>query len=234
MDDPVMRVFVLAGGLGTRLRSVSGAVPKGLMPIGDQPFLRRLLERTAAQNLNECVLCLGYGAQAIMDYFDAKPVNGMRILYSVESEPRGTAGALRVAQTYWDAHNLVMNGDTELTCDFHALYAFHRLREADVTIGLARMEDASRYGRVELADDGRVLAFREKDGVKQSGVVNAGVYVAPRSALSAIPAEGHVSIERDWLPALLQARRRVYGMVVADGFTDIGTPEDYWRLANYG
>ena len=202
------------------------------MPIGGQPFLRRLLERLAAQDVRECVLCLGYGAQAITDYFDAHPRDAMRLHYSIESEPRGTAGALRVAQPYWAAHNLILNGDTELTFDIAQLRDAHLACRADVTIGLAHVADASRFGRVRLADDGRVLAFMEKDGVAQSDLVNAGIYLATRDALDEIGADGNVSIERDWLPTLVRTGRAVCGCIVAAEFTDIGTPDDYWRLAN--
>ncbi|MBI5877162.1 MAG: nucleotidyltransferase family protein [Chloroflexi bacterium] len=232
MDDDLTRAFILAGGLGTRLRPLSGDRPKGLMPVGGQPFLHRLVDRLAAHGINDIVLCLGYGAPAIITHFDAVPVQGATLHYSVEAEPRGTAGALRVAEPYWASSNLILNGDTELTCDYLALIHTHRAGVAAVTIALARMEDCARYGHVQLDDSGRVLNFLEKDGMHRSGLVNAGVYVATRAALERIPATGQVSIEQEWLPGLLRDSHPVAGIVVAGGFTDIGTPDDYWRLAN--
>ncbi len=232
MDDGLARAFILAGGLGTRLRPVSGDTPKVLMPVGGKPFLRRLAEQLIHQGFVDIVLCLGHGAAVIVDYFTAEPLPDAALRFSMEPEPRGTAGALRVAEPFWLAQNLIMNGDTELACDYRSLVAAHVAGGADVTIALAQVADSARYGRVQCDDEGRVSAFLEKDGLHRPGAVNAGVYAATRSALAHIPAVGAVSIERDWLPALLQAGRLVQGLTVADGFTDIGTPEDYWRLAN--
>src|SRR5207245_622803 len=113
-----IRTFILAGGLGTRLRSVSGPTPKGMMPVGGQPFLERLIQRVSEQQLTDVVLCLGYGASEIMAYFDAHPIAGVQLQYSVEPEPRGTAGALRVAEPCWIHENLILNGDTELFFEF--------------------------------------------------------------------------------------------------------------------
>ena len=227
-----LSVFILAGGLGTRLRAVSGERPKGLMSVGGQPFLQRLLERLVAQNLHECALCLGYGAQSISNYFAEHPVRDMALHLSIEAEPRGTAGALRVAQACWAEQNLILNGDTEIAFDFQSFFDDHRTKQGAVTIGLAQVDDAARYGRVLLGDGGRVNAFLEKDGEQRGGLVNAGVYLATYHALGQIPAQGQVSIEHGWLPDLLRRDFSLYGVVIAAEFTDIGAPEDYWRLAN--
>lgn len=227
-----LSVFILAGGLGTRLRALSGAQPKSLMPIGGQPFLRRLLERLAAQGLNECVLCLGYGAQSIVEYFAEQPLENITLHFSIESAPRGTAGALREAKRYWAEQNLILNGDTEAQFDFLHFSEYHRTKHAAVTLGLAQVADAARYGRVLLDEEGRVRAFVEKDGLPRGGLINAGLYLATADALAHIPAHDAVSIEREWLPDLLSRGGAVYGCVVASAFVDIGTPEDYWRLAN--
>ncbi len=229
--DP-FRVFILAGGLGTRLRAVSGERPKLLMPIAGEPFLRRLLARLAAQNLRECVLCLGYRAQEVVDYFTAQPIPNVQLHYSVEPEPRGTAGALQVAHAFWNEQNLILNGDTELSFDFVRLYDYHRTYHAAVTIGLAHVADASRYGRAQMGEDNRLIAFLEKEGLRRGGLVNAGVYLATRRALDEIPTNRVSSIEHDWLPDLLRRDFAVYGLKVAEHFTDIGTPEEYERL-NY-
>jgi D-glycero-alpha-D-manno-heptose 1-phosphate guanylyltransferase len=230
-QTPGLRTFILAGGLGTRLRPVSGPHPKGMMPIGDQPFLERLIERLAGQKLSEIVLCLGYGAAEIRAYFDAHPNQDINVRYSIEPEPEGTAGALREARQYWLDENFILNGDTELQFDLASFLDYHRRQQAEVTVALAHVHDASRFGRVQCANDGRVLEFVEKDGVPDAGFVNAGVYLASRRALNTIPQAGQVSIEKDWVPALLREGHPVYGCAIADGFTDIGTPDDYRRLA---
>lgn len=202
------------------------------MPVGGKPFLRGLTERLMRQGFDDIVLCLGHGAAAIIDYFAREPLPGAALHFSLETEPRGTAGALRVAEPFWLEQNLIMNGDTELDCDYRALAGAHKAAGAAVTIALAQVPDSARYGRVQCDVEGRVSAFLEKDGEHRPGLVNAGVYAGTRAALARIPAAGMASIERDWLPGLLRDGRPVIGVVVADRFTDIGTPDDYWRLTN--
>lgn len=229
-DQRTIRSFILAGGLGTRLRPISGPTPKGMMPVGGQPFLARLIDRLAAQRLTDIVLCLGYGAEDITTYFDAHSIAGVRVQYSVEPEPRGTAGALRVADRYWADENLVLNGDTELSFDFGDFLAFHQNARAELTIGSVPVADASAFGRIRAGDDGKVLEFMEKDELPYPGSVNAGIYLAGRAALAAIPARPQVSIEKDWIPSLLREGRRVYACAIATEFIDFGTPENYRRL----
>jgi NDP-sugar pyrophosphorylase family protein len=224
--------FVLAGGLGTRLKSVSGDLPKGLMPVDGKPFLRRLLEKLLGLHLTDVVLCLGYGADAIVTYFTAHPLPLLRLHFSIATEPRGTAGALRVAERYWSEQNLIVNGDTELPFAFEPLSEYHRTMCADLTIGLAHVADVARFGRVQPQPDGRVETFQEKSGVHESGLVNAGAYLATRRALDEIPSNREYSVERDWLPDLLRRGFALYALPVADSLLDIGMPEDYWRLAN--
>lgn len=225
-----VRTFILAGGLGTRLRPVSGPLPKGMMPVGGQPFLIRLLQKLSEQNLTDIVLCLGYGAADFTSYIDAHPVSGVHVQYSIESEPRGTAGALLVGQAYWADENLIMNGDTELEFAFNDFLNFHQRTQAALTIGVVPVADASGFGRVRSAADGRVLEFMEKDELPYPGLVNAGIYLAGRSALMEIPPREKVSIEKEWIPRLLREGRPVYACTIATEFIDFGTPENYRRL----
>jgi NDP-sugar pyrophosphorylase family protein len=227
---PGVRTFILAGGLGTRLRPLSGARPKSMMPVGGQPFLERLIERLGEQQLSDIVLCLGHGAADISAYFDVHAIPNVRLQYSKESEPRGTAGALRVAETYWADENLILNGDTELRFEFGRFSKCHRTHHADITIGTVPVRDTSGFGCVRATDDGRVLEFREKDKLRQAGLVNAGIYLATLGALSVIPEQREVSIEKEWIPSLLHAGRPVFACSVAEEFIDIGTPENYRRL----
>lgn len=232
LDSAALQTFILAGGLGTRLRPISGSTPKALMPIAGETFLDRLLGRLRAQGIRRLVLCLGYGAEAIIEHFRLQPFAGLDIAFSVEQAPRGTAGALREAQSFWAEQNLILNGDTELQFDISHFCEYHTEHHAAVSIGLAQVSDAARYGRVARTADGRLSAFLEKDGRHEPALVNAGVYLSERSALERIPPEGVYSVEKDWLPDLLTHHFPVFGAKIADEFIDIGTPTDYWRLAN--
>lgn len=230
---PGVRTFILAGGLGTRLRPVSGTRPKGMMPVGGQPFLARLIERLAAQQLLDIVLCLGYGAGDIVEYFESHPIRDVRLRFSIETEPRGTAGALQVAEAHWGDVNLIMNGDTELRFDFQAYCEYHQTQGSEVTIGVVSVSDASGFGRVRASDEGRVMEFMEKDELPYPGLVNAGIYLAARGALNAIPARREVSIEKEWIPSLIREGRPVYACAIAEEFIDFGTPENYRRLTGF-
>jgi mannose-1-phosphate guanylyltransferase len=226
------QTFILAGGLGTRLRSLSGSRPKALMPVAGKPFAQRLLVRLAAQGMGGAVLCLGYGATDIVAHFETHPLPGMQVHYSIESEPRGTAGALRTAQTYWADHNLILNGDTELEFDIARFFDYHRAKQSELTMGLVEVADAARFGRVVAARDGKLVNFLEKDGGHTPGLVNAGVYLAECCVLESIPEGRSVSLETEWLPALIRDKIGVYGVPIATAFIDMGTPEDYERLVH--
>jgi NDP-sugar pyrophosphorylase family protein len=229
-----LQTFILAGGLGTRLRPISGSTPKALMPIAGETFLDRLLGRLRAQRIRRVVLCLGYGAEAIIEHVELQPFADLEVAFSVEQAPRGTAGALRVAQSFWAEQNLILNGDTELQFDISHLCKYHTEHYAAVSIGLAQVSDAACYGRVTCTADGRLTAFLEKDGRHEPALVNAGVYLSDRSALERIPPESTYSIEKDWLPCLLTENIPVFGAQIAKEFIDIGTPDDYRRLINRG
>jgi NDP-sugar pyrophosphorylase family protein len=149
----------------------------------------------------------------------------MTLTYSTEPAPLGTGGAVRLAlPVFRESTVLLLNGDSFCDVDLAALVAFHRDR-GGVTLTLADVPDASRYGRVLADPDGRVRGFVEKGGDHAPGRINAGVYVFDRDLLAAIPPDHPVSLEREVLPDLVAAGR-VRGFP-GGRFIDIGTPESY-------
>ena len=211
---------ILAGGRGTRLASLPGDVPKVLRPVAGRPFLAHLLHQVREAGLSRIVLSLGH----LHDAF--KPiVDGRNVFSSIETSPRGTGGGLRQALPLLHSDTiLAMNGDSFVDADLSALLAAHRDRKAAITILLCRVEDASRFGRVEIDGDGAVTRFIEK-GAAGPGLINAGVYALHRSVIEEIPADREVSFEREVLPARLG--RRFYALAGNFPFIDIGTPESY-------
>lgn len=223
---PADEAIVLAGGFGTRLRGIVDDVPKPLAPVAGRPFLAWLLDRLAAGGIRRCILATGYMADVIEQRIGAR-WQGMEIAYSVESEPLGTGGAIRLAATRLlggAAH--VLNGDTWLEYDPSALESAAHNARAPMAIALARVDDVARYGAVDI-DRRRVTGFREK-GEAGPGWVNAGCYFLGADALTRLPAQDAFSFEQ----AVLQARTRA-GEVAAftdtAGFIDIGVPDDYAR-----
>jgi D-glycero-alpha-D-manno-heptose 1-phosphate guanylyltransferase len=217
--------FVLAGGMGTRLRSAIADRPKVLAPVRGRPFLAFLLDRLADAGIRHTVLGTGYMAEAVEGAFgDAH--EGIRLSYSREPAPLGTGGALRLALPQLRSDPvLVLNGDSYFSAD---LGAFARaFGECAGRAALLRTEvsDVSRYGQVHAASDGQLLRFDEKGGASGPGWINTGIYLFRQEVLQSLPADRPVSLEKEVFPALLG--RGLYAFSQPGRFIDIGTPESY-------
>jgi D-glycero-alpha-D-manno-heptose 1-phosphate guanylyltransferase len=219
--------IVLAGGLGTRLRSAVTDLPKPLASVAGRPFLAHLLDQLAAGGLRRVILATGYMAEKIEQTIGARWA-GMDIVYSKESEPLGTGGAIRLAITLLQGDGVhLANGDTFLRYDPGTLERAVQAMGATLGIALAKVDDVGRYGAVEVAD-GRVIAFREKGG-RGPGLINAGSYFLTAAGIADLPAEdGAYSFEnRVLLPSILSGQ--VAAFYDTSDFIDIGVPEDYLR-----
>ena len=221
---------ILAGGRGSRLRPVLPDQPKVLAEFHGRPFLAYLLDQLVAAGVPKVVLCTGYRGEEIRtrlgDAYGPVPLT-----YSHEDKPLGTAGALRLALPRLDSDPvLVMNGDSLIDADLPDYLAWFLGRPGAAALLLARVEDTARFGRVEVAGDGRITNFKEK-GVPGPGWINAGVYLLKKAVLELITPQGFFSLEEDLLPTLVG--RGLYGHGVAGKFIDIGTPESYAVAAEF-
>ena len=225
--EPVPAVL-LVGGMGTRLRSVVPSTPKPLAPVGRKSFLELLVRQLRHQGIRRLVMCTGYLADQIEEEFKDGRLSDIRIEYSKEPCPLGTAGAIKLAQSHLvDSPSfLVMNGDSFLEADFHRLIQFHRTQGSMATIAALQVTNGARYGRIYVDTDGKVTAFEEKTGNPGAGLVSAGIYVFDRAIFNHIP-EGPSSLEKDIFPRLLG--HGVYALEQKGMFIDIGTPDDYTR-----
>jgi NDP-sugar pyrophosphorylase family protein len=215
---------ILVGGLGTRLREHVPDRPKALAEVAGRPFLSYQLDQLVAAGIKTVVLCTGYRGEQIHQAFGAS-YGPIQLQYSQESAPLGTAGALRHALPWLNAEVvLAMNGDTFWEADLRAFWIWHRRREAEASIVLARMADTSRYGRVGVDRLGRVHGFDEK-AVGGPGWINAGVYLLHREVIERLPRGQPVSIEREVFPTLVG--RGLYGYRSRGRFLDVGRPESY-------
>ena len=197
--------------------------------IDGRPFLEYLLAQLRRAGFREAVLCVGYRQDAIREYFRGGEGHDIRLIYSAESEPRGTGGALKLAERLLTGDRwLVMNGDSFLDVPLEMLVRAHAATAAVATLAVARAMDASRFGTVELGPDGAVSAFREKGGETGPALINAGIYIVERQLIAVIPADRPVSLEQEVFPGLVG--HGLYGFEFDGEFVDIGTPEDY-RLA---
>ena len=219
---------LLVGGMGTRLRSVLPSTPKPLAAVGGKSFLELLVRQLRSQGIRRLVMCSGYLADQIESEFGDGSAWDVQIQYSRETHPLGTAGAIKLAERELKEHFefLVMNGDSFLEIDFSHLIRVHRERKALVTMAVVPVENAARYGTLQVDYSKRVTGFTEKSGMDAPGLINAGVYVFGRSIFEHIP-EGMASLERDVFPRILDLG--VHAVEQTGMFIDIGTPEDYAR-----
>jgi len=216
---------ILAGGLGTRLRAVVADRPKVLAEIGGRPVLAYLLDHLADGGVRDVVLCTGYLGEQVQATF-GDSYGRLRLVYSQESSPLGTAGALRLALPLVKSDSLlVMNGDSFNEVDLRAVWTWHGAQGAEATLLLAEVPDTTRYGRVRLDADGLVQGFDEKNDTGGPGWINAGMYLLNHRLLATIPAGRAVSLEREMFPAWISGG--LYGYRNNGRFLDIGTPDDY-------
>ncbi|HYG57565.1 MAG TPA: nucleotidyltransferase family protein [Symbiobacteriaceae bacterium] len=216
---------ILCGGLGTRLRAAVPDLPKAMAPVRGRPFLEYQIERLGRCAVTEIVLCAGYRWEAIAAHFGEGDRFGVKLHYSVEKTPLGTAGCLKQAEPLLKGRALVLNGDTFLSLDPRAMEQDHCASGALATLAVVPVPDAGEYGSVTVNAQGRVVRFREKH--PGAGLVNAGACLLEPAVLQFLQAGAPASLERDLLPALLQAGAPVYGYPVEGPFLDIGTPDRY-------
>lgn len=215
---------VLAGGLGTRLRTVVVDRPKVMAMVANRPFLTYLLEQLNSAGVHKVILCTGYLADQIRDHYGFEYKN-LSLSYSQELIPLGTAGALRFAWPMIKTPEvLILNGDSFCDVNLQAFYDFHLQKNALASICLAQADDSRRFGRVETSADGTITSFLEKEASHGPGMINAGIYLLSTPLLLSIPEGRAVSLERELFP--FWTGKSFYGYCAQQGvFIDIGTPQ---------
>ncbi len=230
----ITKAMLLAAGLGLRLRPLTEKVPKCMVPVCGKPVLEYNVERLRRYGVREIVINLHYLPEVVMDHFGDGDRWDVRITYSLEREPLGTAGGVKNVAWFFDSPFFVWYGDNLSNCDLHSLYAFHRAKGGVATIALHYREDPTASGIVDLDAQDRITRFLEKPRPEQvfSHWVNAGIFVLEPQVLGAIPTDGAPDFGRDVLPALLAAGENLYGyqMSEEEGPWWIDTPDDLDHL----
>jgi D-glycero-alpha-D-manno-heptose 1-phosphate guanylyltransferase len=226
-----MDAIILAGGMGTRLRKVVPDVPKPLATVNNRPFLDILLKQLdSSACINKVVMAVGYKSGMIIDRYANSTDYNIEILFSIEKKLLGTGGAIKQAVSLTGSRDvLVLNGDSFIGIDLNDFIAFHKKKEAILTIALKQVIHAGRFGRVEMDKNNRIVFFKEKTDDKNPGLINAGMYILKRNVFDGIKEGAVLSMERDFFPALTGPR--MLGYVAKGGFIDIGIPETY-KLAD--
>lgn len=221
------QAIILAGGLGTRLRSVVSDVPKCMAPVNGRPFLQFIIEYLLNQGIDKFIFAIGYKSQLIIDFVNEQYPT-LNKQFSIEEEPLGTGGAIKLACRLASEKNvLILNGDTLFKIDIKQLADFHNSRAADCTLSLKPMRDFSRYGVVELNNDGSVSSFKEKKQY-ETELINGGVYALNVASFLQENLPLQFSFEKDYLEEYVD-KRKMSGLVQDGYFIDIGIPEDYER-----
>jgi len=234
---PLRTAVVLAGGLGTRLRSAVPDLPKPMAPVAGRPFLAHLMDRWIAQGIERFVLSVGYRHEAIRGFFGMS-YRGADVSYAVEETPLGTGGGLLLAaRTLEHAEPfLLLNGDTHFEVELAALAAFAACRDADWCMALFRTREPGRYMGVELGEAGRIARLDAGTEAPER-LANGGVYVVhPRALQAALAAPVAsplvaLSLENDLFPRFIGEGQRFFGLACGGAFIDIGVPADYHRAA---
>lgn len=221
-----MQAIILAGGLGTRLKSAVPDLPKPMAPIGDKAFLAFLLDHLSTQGIQDVILSVGYQHDVIMNYF-GKTYANLNLRYSIEDKALGTGGAVNKAFDQVNSDSaFILNGDSFLKVDYSALLKQQQALETNFVLTLKQMPDVSRYGAVNV-ENNHVTGFFEK-GKTGPGLINSGVYLCSKKFFRSFELPEVFSIETDFLYCYTH-RIHAGAFIVDDYFIDIGIPADYLK-----
>lgn len=235
-----MQAVIIAGGKGTRLRPLTYSNPKPMLPLLERPFLDWMVDRCKQVGITDILINIHYQAGQIQDYFGDGRGHGVKIRYVEENEPLDTAGSMKLAEPYFTGDPLlVFNADILTDLDLHALIDAHKTSNADATLTLARVEDPTAFGLVELGAGEsehyrQVLAFREKPSAEEAAklaidTVNAGTYVLNPAIFSQYEANKPLSFERTVFPDVLSQGKAMKGFIWDGYWMDLGTPLKYYN-----
>lgn len=237
MKPSSCEAIVLAGGFGTRLQSVRSDIPKPMFPCAGEPFLEWVLRYLQQQGLARSTISVGHLGEQIEEFIARSTVAGMKATCVRETSPLGTGGAIGFAWSRVPESTVcVVNGDSLLLASLQKAWTYLADPSVEAVIVGRPMEDASRYGTLEVDGDNRLLAFLEKQ--PGAGLINAGIYLLKPSLRSFFPTDERRSVETDVFPQILKSGRTVKVAPIEGPFIDIGIPEtlaladqfidDYW------
>lgn len=222
----MIEAIVLAGGKGTRLQNVVSDVPKPMAPVNDKPFLEYVLKYLKRNGISKVVLSVGYKWEVIREYF-GNHYNGIDLIYSIEAEPLGTGGAIQKALAFIEGQQvLIINGDTFFDIPLINLYE-DISSDISLVLSLKEMHDFDRYGCVEIDNENRIIAFKEKEFCNH-GLINGGIYRIDKDLFNGYDLPQAFSFEE--FIQDMRDRLKPSALVFNNYFVDIGIPEDYTRV----
>jgi len=229
-----MKAILLAGGQGRRLRSITGSLPKPMVPLVGVPVLDRLLDLLRRNGFTDVCMTLCYRPEVIQEHCGDGSSYGVHLKYRIESEPRGTAGGVRACSDFYGREDfLVISGDAACSFDLLGLYRRHQQADAAVTIALYPNAEPLQYGLVLQDRQGLVQHFIEKPDWEHvmTDLVNTGIYIVSPRAMAYVPEDQPFDFAKDLFPLLLAAHEPILGVPMDGYWCDIGTPRAYYRCS---
>ncbi len=230
----IKQAIILAGGLGTRLRSVVSDLPKCMAPVAGKPFLHYVIAHLQKEGINNFIFSVGYKSENIINYLInvsnkfSSDSYGINFQFSMEDEPLGTGGAVQLAiKKSIEENILICNGDTLYKITVAQLNDFHLQHNSECTLCLKPMNNFDRYGAVELGNNNSIISFKEKQFYK-TGLINGGVYALNTKSFLNKNFPEKFSFEKDYLEKFVN-KKKMFGLIQDEYFIDIGIPEDYER-----
>lgn len=222
-----MEAIILAGGLGTRLRSAVPDLPKCMAPINGVPFISYLINDLINEGVTNFIFSLGYKSELFISLLEEKlPMKNYLIV--IEDEPLGTGGAIKLAcKKAKDENVIALNGDSLFKVNLKELMQFHLEKKSRCTLALKPMQNFERYGSVEIDAVQKINSFKEKQFITK-GCINGGVYAIEVASFLQKSLEDKFSMEQDYLEKY-SGEGNFYGFIQEGYFIDIGIPEDFVR-----
>ena len=220
-------VIILAGGFGTRLKSVVNDKPKCLAEVNDKPFISYLIDSLLTFNYSKFIFSLGYLKEHIIEYININYPN-LNVIYSVENQPLLTGGAIRLALEHVESESvLILNADTYLGVDLNCLNQYHKKENSDITITLKPMHNFDRYGSVKFNNQNKIYSFEEKKYIN-FGYINCGYIYLKKEILLKHQINTPFSFENDFIKDKIN-QIKINAFIDDTYFIDIGIPEDYLK-----
>lgn len=224
--------IILAGGMGTRLKTIISDLPKPMAPIMNVPFLTYQLNYLKHFGIKKVIFSVGYLSEKIIAHYNQSFEN-ISIEYSIEKNPLGTGGGIRMAMSNLNEDLvLILNGDSFFDLNLEQFYNLHLEQKSEFSLALRYVNNSERYGNIEFNSSNQITSFIEKNQLNQSGYINAGVYILSKKLyLQNTKPNINFSIEKDFFEKQLN-QLIIKGFEFKDYFIDIGIPEDYLKAQN--
>lgn len=227
----ISEAIILAGGFGTRLQTVISEIPKPLAPINNKPFLNYLFYQLKNAGIKNVTLSVGYLSNKIIEKYQNN-FEGIKINYAIEKEALGTGGGIKLALEKCKQDEVfVLNGDSFFNLPFLKFFTMHTQKKSTCSLSLRKVEDAGRYGAVEINKSNRIINFSEKNPDFKAGNINAGIYILNKNHFIKNTPDGNFSLEKDYLQKYFVSEE-FYGFPYNNYFIDIGIPDSFKQANN--